>query len=233
MNEAAHDCTASAAAAATPSPYPWIPPPGPAEPGAADRPGVAEPGGTDRPGVAEPGVADRGVAEPGGTDREDSWPEPASTYANLPEALDAALVGTGLAGRDRQFLDRLVKWDKRNAASLVSLLWKARFAGRAEAAMKPHELETVIGALRDAARYRESGADTLGCRDCEDVPGGRCQEHSRDLDRAQACTDLAATLTAVGAALGKGAAGKATAPGTGAGLPQPRGEAGYVRPVAS
>ncbi len=142
-------------------------------------------------------------------------------------------MGTGLAGRDRQFLDRMVQWDKRNTAALVSLLWKARFAGRAEAAMKPQELDTVIGALRDAARYRESGADTLGCRDCEDVLGGRCQEHSKDYDRARACTDLAASLTAVRAALSKGTAGKATAPGTGAGLPQPRGDAGYARTVTS
>jgi hypothetical protein len=184
MNEAAHDCPASATAAVPPSPSTTIPPPGPAEPGGAD----------------------------GG----ESWPEP--PYANLPEALDAALAGTGLAGRDRQYLDRLVKWDKRNAASLVAVLWKARLAGRAEAAMKPRELGIVIGALRDSARCRESGADTVGCRDCEDVPGGRCQEHSKDCDRAQECTDLAATLTAVRAALG---------------LPQPRGGAGYARPVAS
>jgi hypothetical protein len=100
--------------------------------------------------------------------------------------------------------------------------------------MKPQEFEIVVGALRDSARYRESGADSLGCRDCENVPGGgRCQEHSKDFDRAQACTDLAAALKAARAALGKGAAGKATAPGTGAGLPQPRGDSSYVRPVAS
>jgi hypothetical protein len=113
------------------------------------------------------------------------------------------------------------------------VLWKARSAGRAEAALKPQELDTVIGALKDAARYRESGADTMGCRDCENVPGGRCQEHSKDYDKAQACTDLARSLAAARAAAGKGAAGKATAPGTGAGLPQPRGGAGYARPVAS
>lgn len=200
MNEAAHDCPASAAAAVPPSPSTTIPRPSPAEPGAADS--------------------------------GESWPEP--PYTIPPEVLDGALAGMGLAGRDRQFLDRLVKWDKRNAASLVSVLWKARLAGRAEAAMKPRELGIVIGALRDSARYRESGADTMGCRDCEDVPGGRCQEHSKDFDRAQECTDLAAALTAIrSAALGKGTGGKATAPGTGAGLPQPRGDAGYVRPVAS
>jgi hypothetical protein len=203
MNDAAHDCTASAAAAAPPPPHPWIPAPGPAEPGVTDLPGAA--------------------------DNEESVP----AYASLPEALDAALAGAVLAGRDCQFIDRLGKWDKRNAASVVSLLWKARFAGRAEAAMKPQELDTVIVALRDAARYRESGADIMGCRDCENVPGGRCQEHSKDFDRAQACTDLATALTAARAALGKGTVGKATAPGTGAGLPQPRDDAGYARPVAS
>jgi hypothetical protein len=169
--------------------------------------------------------------EPAGYDG--SWPQPAPASADLREALDAALAGTGLTGRDRQFLDRLVKWDKRNAASLVSLLWRARFAGRAEAVMKPRELEIIITALGDAARYRESGADSLGCQDCENVPGGRCHEHSKDLDRARDCTNLAGLLTAVRAALGQGAAGKATAAGAGAGLPQPRGDAGYARPVAS
>jgi hypothetical protein len=207
MNEAAHDFTASADAAVPPLSCPWIP----------------------RPGQSEPAAADPGIA-----DTEAARREPVPAYANLPEALDAALAGTGLAVRDRQFIDRLMKWDKWNAASLVSLLWKARFAGRAEAAMKPQEVETVIGALKDAARYRESGADSLGCRDCEDVPAGRCQEHSKDFARARACTDLAASMTAVRTALGKGAAGKATAPGTGAGLPQPRGGgAGYFRTVAS
>jgi hypothetical protein len=207
MNEAAHDSTASAAATAPPSPHPWVPAPSPAEPGAA-----------------EPG-------EP--------WPEPdsgsasASAGTDLSGGLGAALAGAGLAGQDRQFIDRLVKRDQQTAASLVSVLWKARIAGRAEAALKPQELETVIGALKDAARYRESGADTMGCRDCENVPGGRCQEHSKDYDKAQACTDLARSLTAARAAIGKGAAGKATAPRTGAGLPQPRGDAGYARPVAS
>lgn len=216
MNEAANDRMAGPAAAEPLPPYPWIPPPGRAEPDPA------------RPGSAESGSADSG---PGDAGREGSWPEPASASVGLPEALDAALAGTGVAVQDRQFIDRLAMRDKRNAASLVSLLWKARFTGRAEAAMKPQEFEIVIGALRDAARYRESGADSLGCRDCEDVPGGRCAEHSKDYDRAQACTDLAAALTAARAALGKGAAGKATATGTG--LPQQRGDEGYVRPVAS
>jgi hypothetical protein len=207
MSEAAHDSTASAAAAAPSPPYPRIPAPSPAEPAA----------GEPRGSWPEP----------------DSASDPASADADVPEALDAALAGAGLAGADRQFIDRLVKRDQRYTASLASVLWKARSAGRAEAALKPQELETVIGALKDAARYRESGADTMGCRDCENVPAGRCQEHSKDFDKAQACTDLARSLTAARAALGKGAPGKATAPGTGAGLPGSRGDAGYARPVAS
>jgi hypothetical protein len=124
------------------------------------------------------------------------------------DALDTALAGAALSSRDRQFLTRLVKWDKRNATSVVSLLWRARLAGRAEAALSGRQLEIVLGALADAAAYRESGAESLGCWDCENFPGGRCAEHAKDLDLAQACTELAAALAA-----GKGTAVELPEPG--------------------
>jgi hypothetical protein len=114
--------------------------------------------------------------------------------ADVRDALDAALNGAALCGRDRQFLGRLVKWDKRNASSVVSLIWRARLAGRAEAALTAHQLDVVLGALSDAAAYRDSGADSLGCWACDNVPDGRCSEHVKDLDRARACTELAAVL---------------------------------------
>jgi len=112
------------------------------------------------------------------------------------DALDAALGGAVLRSRDKQFLNRLVKWDKRNAASVVSLLWRARLAGRAEAALSDGELDIVLGALSDAASYRDSGADSLGCSDCENVLSGRCSEHAKDPDRARSCTELASALAA-------------------------------------
>ena len=130
-----------------------------------------------------------------------------SRRASIREALDTALAGAMLGSRDRQFLTRLVKWDKRNAAAVVSLLWRARLAGRAEAALSGRQLELVLGALADAAAYRESGAETIGCWDCENFPGGRCAVHARDTDLARACTELASVL----------AAGN----GTAAGLPAP------------
>jgi len=55
-----------------------------------------------------------------------------SRRATARDALDAVLTGVRLGGRDRQFLSRLVHWDKRNASSVASLLWRARLAGRAE-----------------------------------------------------------------------------------------------------
>lgn len=129
-------------------------------------------------------------------------------------ALDAVLTGIRLGGRDRQFLSRLVHWDKRNAASVASLLWRARLAGRDEAALTPRQLEVVLGALGDAVLYRTSGADTSSCWDCENIPGGRCADHAKDADRARACADLALLL------LSK------TAP---PGLPRPTDIAGYRR----
>lgn len=138
------------------------------------------------------------------------------------EDLQAALTGIALASRDRHFLARLVHWDKRNAASVVSLLRRARQAGREEAALTPRQLETVLAALGDAARYRSSGLAATGCWDCDNIPGGRCAEHARDNDRARAYAELAAALAAISDAAG-------------AGMAQPSDIAGYRRrrPVAS
>jgi hypothetical protein len=141
--------------------------------------------------------------------------QPESRAANVVDALDTALNGAVLADRDRQFLGRLIKWDKRNVSSVISLIWRARLAGRAEVALTAPQLDVVLGALSDAAAYRDSGADSLGCWACENVPGGRCSEHVKDLDRARACSELASVL----------AAGKIS-PGE---LPQPSEIAGYRR----
>jgi hypothetical protein len=114
------------------------------------------------------------------------------------QLLDAALAGVCLGGRDRQFLARLVHWDKRNAASVASLLERARAAGRAESGLTPRQLEIVVAALGDAAVYRASGAAATSCWDCEMVRGGRCADHARDFDRASAYADLASALSAPG-----------------------------------
>jgi hypothetical protein len=120
------------------------------------------------------------------------------------QLLEAALAGVRLGGRDRQFLARLVHWDKRNAASVASLLERAQAAGRAagrvEAGLTPRQLELVVAALGDAAVYRASGAAATSCWDCEMVPGGRCADHTRDFDRASAYADLASALSAPGPA---------------------------------
>lgn len=139
-------------------------------------------------------------------------------------ALYAALSGIRLGGRDRQFLAKLVHWDKRNAASVAALIWRAREAGRQEAALTPRQLEVVLAALSDAAIYRAAGSAAAACWDCENVPAGRCAEHAKDNDRAKAYAEVAAVLS--GAAL----------PSAGQdGLPQPRDLAGYRHraPVAS
>lgn len=140
--------------------------------------------------------------------------------ATVREALEAALSGVQLGGRDRQFISRLVHFDKRNAASTVSLLRRARQAGRNEAALTPRQLEIVVAALGDAARYRSSGLAATECWDCDNVPSGRCAEHARDNDRPQAYAELAATLSAL------------SRPGPD-GLRDAREIAGYPRPVAS
>ena len=121
-------------------------------------------------------------------------PQPATCRATVREALEVALRGVRLTGRDRQFLSRLVHWDKRNAAAVASLLTRARLAGRDEVALSARQLEIVLTALEDAAVYRASGADLMGCWDCVNIPGGRCADHARDADRARACAELAAQL---------------------------------------
>jgi hypothetical protein len=156
------------------------------------------------------------------TPRLPAQPDGAGTArrASVREVLDGALAGIRLGCRDRQFLARLVHWDKRNAASVAALIVRARQAGREEAGLTPRQLEVVMAALGDAALYRSSGAAGVGCWDCEIVPGGRCAYHARDNDRADAYAELAADLS-----------GTATR----AELPQPRGIAGYRlrTPVAS
>ena len=179
---------------------------------------------------AERGAAGQAVAAPRAPTPPGALLDPASRVsrqtpesrrASVRDALDTALNGAALCSRDRQFLSRLVKWDKRNAAAVVSLLWRARLAGRAEVALTERQLEIVLAALSDTAAYRTSGADSLGCWACENVPAGRCAEHAKDMDRASACAELAAAL----------AAGKVTATG----LPMPSDTAGYrqVATVAS
>jgi hypothetical protein len=120
---------------------------------------------------------------------------PATRRATVRDALEAALHGIRLDGRDRRFLGKLVHWDKREAAAVASLLWRARLAGRCEV-LSPRQLEIVLGALEDAATYRASGAGAVGCWDCGNIPGGRCADHARDADRARAGTELAAQLAA-------------------------------------
>lgn len=122
-----------------------------------------------------------------------------SRRGTVRELLEGALAGIRLGCRDSQFLARLVHWDKRNAASVASLLVRAREAGREEAGLTPRQLEVVMAALGDAALYRSSGAAGLGCWDCEIIPGGRCAYHARDNDRANAYAELAADLSGTAA----------------------------------
>src|ERR1700722_10685446 len=137
---------------------------------------------------------------PGGMRVEDLPAAAAPRRDSARHLLEAALAGVRLGGRDRQFLARLVHWDKRNAASVASLLERAQeaghAAGRAEAGLTPRQLELVVAALGDAAVYRASGAAATSCWDCEMVPGGRCADHTRDFDRASAYADLASALSA-------------------------------------
>jgi hypothetical protein len=155
---------------------------------AADLGSAALPGGVRVEGLAGAAAPRRGTAR---------------------QLLEAALAGVRLGSRDRQFLTRLVHWDKRNAAAVASLLERAREAGRADAEqaeaavaeragawLTPRQLELVVAALGDAAVYRASGAASTSCWDCEMVPGGRCADHTRDFDRASAYADLASALTA-------------------------------------
>ena len=140
------------------------------------------------------------AALPGGICVEGLPAEAAPRRGTARQLLESALAGVRLGGRDRQFLARLVHWDKRNAASVASLLERAQeaghAAGRAEAGLTPRQLELVVAALGDAAVYRASGAAATSCWDCEMVPGGRCADHTRDFDRASAYADLASALSA-------------------------------------
>ena len=140
--------------------------------------------------VAPRPAAPRPVAPGNGTSG------PGACRATVRDELDAALAGAPLSTRDRQFLSKLVHWDKRNAASVASLLRRARRAGRNEAALTPVQLETVLAALEDAVVHRVAGISTVGCWDCEKVRGGCCAEHSRDFERARDYAELAALLAA-------------------------------------
>lgn len=191
-------------------------------------------------GTAGPGGLG-GVESLGGPEGQGGAPQiflagSGSARTTARSAIYAALCGVRLASRDRQFLARLVNWDKRNAASVASLLWRARQAGREEAALTPRQREVVLSALRDAAVYRASGRAAAFCWDCDLVPGGRCGEHAKDNDRARAYAEAARVLSAM-AVPPPGSALPGAAPDSSAEdeLSQPRGIAGFRRraPVAS
>ena len=141
--------------------------------------------------------AERAGAERAGAERAGGgYAGPGTCRATVRDEPDAALAGAPLSTRDRQFLSKLVHWDKRNAAAVASLLRRARRAGRNETALSPFQLETVLAALEDAVVHRVAGVGTVGCWDCENVRGGRCAEHSRDFERARDYAELAALLAA-------------------------------------
>jgi hypothetical protein len=123
-------------------------------------------------------------------------PSPVTRRSAVRDELDAVLAGATLTGRDRQFLSRLVHWDKRHATSVLSLLRRARMAGRAEAALSPVQLETVLAALEDAVIHRVASVEAVTCWDCEKTRGGRCADHARDFERARDYAELAALLSA-------------------------------------
>jgi hypothetical protein len=154
---------------------------GPVAVPAARRPANLRAGSLSADSVRDGAPADGGPAAP--------------RRSTARQLLEAALAGVGLGSRDRQFLTRLVHWDKRNAASVASLLERAREAGRAEgraeAGLTPRQLELVVAALGDAAVYRASGAAAASCWDCEMVRGRRCADHAREFDRARAYAELA------------------------------------------
>jgi hypothetical protein len=156
--------------------------------------GVAPKGGSGVPKRAAPNGAVLNGAAPVGR-AQISLASTGSGRVNVRAALYAALSGVGLVGRDRQFLSKLVHWDKRNAASVASLLWRARQAGREEAALTPRQREIVLAALSDAAAYRSSGTAAGACWDCEIIPGGRCADHAKDNDRARAYAEMATILS--------------------------------------
>lgn len=154
-------------------------------PVAAPTPSCIRPrrGAGDRPAERAGGEAATGDHQPG------------SRRSAARELLDSALAGVRLTCRDRQFVSRLVHWDKRNAASVASLLVRARETGRDEGGLTPRQRELIVAALNDAAQYRASGAVGTGCWDCEMIPGGRCASHARDNDRARSYAELAALLS--------------------------------------
>jgi hypothetical protein len=155
---------------------------------------------------------------------------PGQNRSGVREALNVALAGARLSAGDVKFLNRLVHWDKRQAASILSLLRRARLAGRDEAALTSRQRELVLAALADAAVYRTGGGAASGCWDCEMVPAERCSEHARDNDRARAYRELAAAIGAdsqrvgsVGPVLPVGAVGAVGAVGpAGPELARPR-----------
>ena len=202
--------------------------------GLAAREALAEPDGLAEPGAGALGTASLGAAPLGAPL---AVAGSGSGRGTARETLLSALSGVRLGSRDRQFLSRLVSWDKRNAVSVSSLLWRARQAGREEAALTPRQLETVLSALSDAALYRHTGAASSGCWDCGNIPGGRCAEHARDNDRARAYAEVAAALTSKGFLSGNVADPGRSIPSAPAEavLPQPREFGGFWHrtPVAS
>lgn len=116
------------------------------------------------------------AALPGGVRVEGLAAAAAPRRGTARQLLDAALAGVRLGSRDRQFLARLVHWDKRNAAAVASLLERAREAGRSDAEQAAAD-RTVAEQGRRRAHLPAAGAHRRRAGRRRRLPGQRRRVH--------------------------------------------------------
>jgi hypothetical protein len=94
--------------------------------------------------------------------------------------LAAALSGAELGGYDRRIIEWLAGWEPATVAVICGLISRAV---RAAAVLDAAQLDTVLGALDEAAESRqEHGARP--CGECGSRADGLCEDHGADLERA-------------------------------------------------
>ncbi|HUK73039.1 MAG TPA: hypothetical protein VLW50_30520 [Streptosporangiaceae bacterium] len=129
--------------------------------------------------------------------------DPPNGYAQ-PEtrvaALRQALAGVPLGRYDLRIVHWLAGWDDSTARTVVSLLHRARQAGRGEWTLTAAQAETARQAIADACQWRDP-AGGLGCGDClelsvqHDEPR-MCDDHQADHDAVLSYRQLDAVLDA-------------------------------------
>ncbi len=128
-------------------------------------------------------------------------PRPGRMTSGTERLLSEALAEAGvlLGAYDRRVMAWLAGWEPQTVAVVASWVTRAArpttlppagLVGNYDAS---DDLSALVAALKDAAEWRDLGGGQY-CADCDQAPGGVCDQHADDLAAAERYRQLAARL---------------------------------------